>query len=60
MSIFLAIVFFAAFIYVELYIAAEPVLSPGLLRQKVPVLVGLSNLVVATCNFSVQYHFPMW
>ncbi|KAF8352168.1 vacuolar amino acid permease [Amanita rubescens] len=39
---------------------ALPVLAPSLLRQKVPVLVGLSNFLVSTCNFAVTYFFPMW
>ena len=28
--------------------------------QKVPVLVGCSNALVAVCNLSVTYHFPTW
>lgn len=50
----------AAFVAVELYGAREPMLAPTLLRQKIPVLVGLNNFVVAICNFTVQYFFPMW
>lgn len=56
----LACVFAVAFILVELLIAPEPVLAPSLLRQRVPVLVGMSNFLVALCNFSVMYFFPMW
>ncbi|OBZ75247.1 Multidrug resistance protein fnx1, partial [Grifola frondosa] len=52
--------FTLAFIYIELYVAIEPVLAPFLLRQKIPVLVGISNFLVATCNFSVMYNFPTW
>ena len=48
------------FVYVELYIAPEPVLAPFLLKQKIPVLVGISNFLVATCNFTVMYNFPTW
>jgi hypothetical protein len=48
------------FVLVELLIAPEPVLAPFLLRQKIPILVGLSNFLVALCNFSVTYFFPMW
>ncbi|KIJ63392.1 hypothetical protein HYDPIDRAFT_113380 [Hydnomerulius pinastri MD-312] len=56
----LAGAFFVAFVLVELLVAPEPVLAPLLLRQKVPVLVGTSNFLVALCNFSVMYFFPMW
>ena len=56
----MAWVFFALFLLFELCIAAEPVLAPSLLKQKVPVLVGLSNFLVSTCNFAVTYFFPMW
>ncbi|KAF9228964.1 vacuolar amino acid permease [Gyrodon lividus] len=48
------------FVLVELLIAPEPVLAPFLLKQKVPVLVGISNFLVGLCNFSVMYFFPMW
>ncbi|KIK93560.1 hypothetical protein PAXRUDRAFT_144798 [Paxillus rubicundulus Ve08.2h10] len=52
--------FFTAFVLVELFIAPEPVLAPYLLKQKVPVLVGISNYLVSLCNFAVMYFFPMW
>jgi len=54
------IVFALLFVFVEVYIAVEPVLPPYLLTQKVPVLVGLSNALVAVCNLSVTYYFPTW
>ena len=53
-------VFSISFVYAELYIAPEPVLAPFLLKQKIPVLVGISNFLVATCNFTVMYNFPTW
>ncbi|KIP03380.1 hypothetical protein PHLGIDRAFT_121639 [Phlebiopsis gigantea 11061_1 CR5-6] len=53
-------VFAVTFVYVELFVAPEPVLAPFLLTQKIPVLVGISNFLVATCNFSVMYNFPTW
>ncbi|KAF8842637.1 MFS general substrate transporter [Paxillus ammoniavirescens] len=53
-------VFFIAFVLMELLVAPEPVLAPYLLKQKVPVLVGISNYLVALCNFAVMYFFPMW
>ena len=48
------------FILVELYVAPEPVLAPFLLKKKIPVLVGISNFLVATCNFTIMYNFPTW
>lgn len=59
-SIILGIAFMVAFILVELCVSPEPVLAPVLLSQKVPVIVGVSNFLVAMCNFSVMYFFPMW
>jgi len=59
-SIVLIIVFFAMFIFIEIFIAAEPVLAPALLRQRVPVLVSLSNMIVSITNFGVDYYVPMW
>ncbi|KZP06007.1 MFS general substrate transporter [Athelia psychrophila] len=56
----LACVFAVAFVVVELFIAPEPVMAPFLLRQKVPVLVGLSNFLVSINNFAIMYFFPMW
>lgn len=49
-----------AFVLVELFVAPEPVMAPFLLKQKIPVLVGLSNYLVALCNFGVIYFYPMW
>ncbi|KAG1778351.1 major facilitator superfamily domain-containing protein [Suillus placidus] len=56
----LACIFFVIFILVELLVAPEPIMAPFLLKQKVPVLVGANNFLVALCNFSVMYFFPMW
>ena len=56
----LAVVFFSAFVVIELCMASEPVLAPFLLRQKLPVLNGLSNFFVANCTFTIVYFFPMW
>ncbi|THV06874.1 vacuolar amino acid permease [Dendrothele bispora CBS 962.96] len=56
----LAVSFFVLFVLVELYVATEPVLAPFLLRQRIPVLVGISNFLVAMCNFAITYFFPMW
>jgi hypothetical protein len=56
----LACIFSVVFILVELFVAPEPIMAPFLLKQKVPVLVGANNFLVALCNFSVMYFFPMW
>ncbi|EKM56125.1 uncharacterized protein PHACADRAFT_184826 [Phanerochaete carnosa HHB-10118-sp] len=56
----IAILSAVAFVYVELYVAPEPVLAPFLLQQKIPVLVGISNFLVSMCNFTVMYNFPTW
>ncbi|KAG0701570.1 major facilitator superfamily domain-containing protein, partial [Suillus ampliporus] len=56
----LAGIFFIAFILVELLVAPEPIMAPFLLTQKVPLLVGASNFLVALCNCTVAYFFPMW
>jgi hypothetical protein len=55
-----SIIFTVLFLLVEIYVAVEPVLPPYLLSQKVPVLVGCSNALVAVCNLSVTYYFPTW
>uniref|UniRef100_A0A8H7XZJ5 Major facilitator superfamily (MFS) profile domain-containing protein n=1 Tax=Psilocybe cubensis TaxID=181762 RepID=A0A8H7XZJ5_PSICU len=59
-SITSAAVFSVIFFLVELFVSPEPVLAPFLLRRKIPVLVGFSNFLVAICNFSIVYFFPMW
>ncbi|KAH9930873.1 major facilitator superfamily domain-containing protein, partial [Fomitopsis serialis] len=58
--VILAGVFAIAFVVFELRIAVEPVLAPALLKQRIPILVGISNFLVATCNFMVNYNFPTW
>lgn len=55
-----AAIFAVTFVIVELFVAPEPVLAPALLKQPIPVLVGCSNFLVATCNFSIMYFLPMW
>ncbi|KAI0738091.1 major facilitator superfamily domain-containing protein [Daedaleopsis nitida] len=55
-----AVVFALLFLVVELKIAPEPILAPFLLREKIPLLVGVSNFLVATCNFTIMYNFPTW
>ncbi|KAF8548907.1 hypothetical protein OG21DRAFT_1515752 [Imleria badia] len=53
-------VFFLLFLVVEFTIAPETVLPPCLLREKLTLLVGLSNYFVLVCNFSVVYFVPLW
>ena len=59
-SFIASIAFTGLLLIVEIYVAVEPVLPPYLLSQKVPVLVGCSNALVAVCNLSVTYYFPTW
>lgn len=54
------ILFAVLFILIEIFVAVEPVLPPYLLTQKVPVLIGISNLLSAMANVSVTYYFPAW
>lgn len=49
-----------SFLVLELLIVPEPVMAPFLLVQRIPVLVGASNFLVALCNFSIIYFYPMW
>ncbi|KAJ7142124.1 vacuolar amino acid permease [Mycena crocata] len=53
-------VFVLLFLLVEAFVATDPVLAPFMLRQKIPLLVGISNFLSAICNFSVNYFFPVW
>ncbi|PPQ91935.1 hypothetical protein CVT25_000978 [Psilocybe cyanescens] len=59
-SITSAATFAITFLLVEFFVSPEPVLAPFLLRRRIPVLVGFSNFLVAICNFSIVYFFPMW
>ncbi|KAJ7041916.1 vacuolar amino acid permease [Mycena alexandri] len=56
----MAFVFMVLFFIVEIFVAPDPILAPVMLRQKVPLLVGVSNFLSATCNFSVNYVYPVW
>ncbi|KAJ7583934.1 vacuolar amino acid permease [Mycena floridula] len=56
----LSFVFGIIFFVIEFFVAVEPVLPPFLLTQKVPVLVGTSNALVAVCNLSVTYFYPLF
>jgi hypothetical protein len=38
---------FIAFILIELFVAPEPILPPFLLKQKIPVVVTISNVLVS-------------
>ncbi|KAF8129548.1 major facilitator superfamily domain-containing protein [Boletus edulis] len=56
----LSLLFLALLFVVECYIAPEPIFPPSLFREKVPVLVSLSNYFASVCNFSVMYFIPLW
>ena len=60
LSLLLSLICLALFFLVENFVAVEPVLPPFLLTEKVPLLVGASNALVAVCNLSVTYFFPTW
>lgn len=49
---------FCSFIYVELYLAAKPVLPLSLLRSRTPLCVGVIAGVIAIVNFNMLYHLP--
>ena len=53
----LSIVTFVVFIVIELLIAPEPVMAPFLLRKKVPLLIGASNLLVRISPVIVCTHY---
>lgn len=59
-SLLLSITSFSLFLLAEIFVACEPVLPTYLLTQKIPLLVGCSNALVAVCNLSVTYFFPVW
>ncbi|KAG6371191.1 hypothetical protein JVT61DRAFT_9814 [Boletus reticuloceps] len=56
----LSLLFLALLFVVECSIAPEPIFPPSLFREKVPVLVSLSNYFLSVCNFSVMYFIPLW
>ncbi|KAH8978503.1 MFS general substrate transporter [Lactarius hatsudake] len=60
LSLALSVVSLIAFVLLELCVASEPMLAPFLLKQKMPVLNGLSTFFVANCTFTIMYFFPMW
>ncbi|KAF9445772.1 MFS general substrate transporter [Macrolepiota fuliginosa MF-IS2] len=59
-SLVSALVSAIAFVITELYISPEPILAPNMLGQKIPMLSGASNFLVANCNFAIMYFFPLW
>ncbi|KAH0828780.1 vacuolar amino acid permease [Lanmaoa asiatica] len=56
----LSFIFLVLFLVIECIIAPEPILPPCLLREKVPLLIGLSNYLVSFCNFMTMYFIPLW
>lgn len=59
-SLTLATSFAILFVFVEVAVSREAMLAPFLLRRQIPVLVGISWFLVATCNFSTMYALPTW
>lgn len=55
-----SLVFAVIFLYVEAYIATEPVLPLGMFRRRTPTSVALSNLTLAMCIFSLLYNVPLY
>lgn len=52
------IVFFVAFLYVELRVARKPVLPLALLKQRTALCVGIISGVIAIVNFNMMFHLP--
>ncbi|GJJ11795.1 hypothetical protein Clacol_006033 [Clathrus columnatus] len=59
-TLIMSIVMFITFLVVELCIARQPILAPSLLKQRVPVSVGISNLLMAASSLCCLYFFPMF
>ncbi|EUC59731.1 MFS transporter [Rhizoctonia solani AG-3 Rhs1AP] len=59
-SLVIMVVAAVAFLIIELKLAYEPMLTPTLLKETVPVIIGCSNALVSMCNFAIMYFFPMW
>ncbi|KAF8521201.1 major facilitator superfamily domain-containing protein [Hysterangium stoloniferum] len=59
-ALVICIVTFIAFVLTELLVASEPILAPFLVRQKAPMLLGLSTSLAGICGFSVMYFVPMF
>lgn len=54
------VVFTAVFIYIEGWVALNPVLPLSLLARRTPASVALSNLTMAMCMFSLLYNVPLF
>ncbi|GMK56737.1 hypothetical protein CspeluHIS016_0305770 [Cutaneotrichosporon spelunceum] len=52
--------FFCLFIYVELCIAAEPILPVELLSQRTPVAVAINNFTISILSFGTLYSVPLF
>lgn len=57
-SIIAFIFFFVAFVYVEIYVAKEPVLPLELLKKRTALCVGIISGLVAVVNFTMVYLLP--
>ncbi|BEJ10924.1 hypothetical protein CspHIS471_0103460 [Cutaneotrichosporon sp. HIS471] len=53
-------IFFCIFIYVELFVSAEPILPVELLSQRTPVAVAINNFTVSLLSFAVMYSVPLF
>ncbi|KAF8313423.1 MFS general substrate transporter [Clavulina sp. PMI_390] len=49
-----------AFILVEAFVSAEPILPLRLLKQRTPMSVALSNFLISITGFSVIYNVPLY
>ncbi|CAE6399759.1 unnamed protein product [Rhizoctonia solani] len=49
-SLVIMVVAAVAFLIIELKLAYEPMLTPTLLKETVPVIIGCSNALVSMCN----------
>lgn len=49
-----------SFLYVEINIAAEPVLPVELLTQRTPIFVAINNFTISFLIFSIMYSVPLF
>ncbi|WWC69154.1 uncharacterized protein I206_103090 [Kwoniella pini CBS 10737] len=50
--------FLILFVYIELKVAAKPVLPISLLKKRTPLCVGIISGLIAAVNFNMIYHLP--
>ncbi|KAF8313421.1 MFS general substrate transporter [Clavulina sp. PMI_390] len=49
-----------AFVLVEAFVTAEPIMPLRLLKQRTPLGVALSNFLISVTGFSVLYNVPLY